>query len=82
MSFILYLIHAVSVMLPLQCCQFGDFAAKFSYFLIVAGTFIDFLRQGAILAIFQSFIIRFFYFPWPRPHPRPVTSHVCSQSCQ
>ncbi len=25
-----------------QCCQFGDFVAKFSYFLIVAVTFIDF----------------------------------------
>ncbi len=25
-----------------QCCQFGDFVAKFSYFLIVAATFIDF----------------------------------------
>ncbi len=36
-----------------QCCQFGDFVAKFSYFLIVAATFIDFLRQGVILAIFK-----------------------------
>ncbi len=29
------------------------FCAKFSYFLIVAATFIDFLRQGVILAIFK-----------------------------
>ncbi len=39
MSFILYMIYAVSI---LQCCQFGDFVAKFTYFLIVAVTFIDF----------------------------------------
>ncbi len=39
MSFILYMIYAVSI---LQCGQFGDFVAKCSYFLIVAATFIDF----------------------------------------
>ncbi len=37
----------------LHCCQFGDFVDKFSYFLIVAATFIAFLRQGAILDIFK-----------------------------
>ncbi len=42
MSFILYLINAVSIMLPLQCCQFGGFVAKLSYFFIFAATFIDF----------------------------------------
>ncbi len=36
-----------------QCCQFEDFVAKFSYFLVVAVTFKDVLRQGAILAIFK-----------------------------
>ncbi len=66
-----------------QCCQFEDFVAKFSYFLIVAANFIDFFATRSYFCYIEIKIVIYFgdfYFYFATLQARDLSR--CSQSCQ